>query len=452
MDGQGKLKSKKIDQMVDRELCANLIIRHGLPFKFVEYQELRTWISYLNPYATLVSRNTIKSDISKIFMKEKIMLKEELKNISSRICLTSNLWTSCTTEGYIALTTHYVDSNWKLKSKILNFCHLLLPHTGFELSKKINECLHEWGIEERIFSLTLDHVSSNDVLIKTLKSQFVLQNSLICDGEFFHVRCCAHILNLMVQEGLKVIGDTLNQIRESIKYVMGSESRMMKFKQCFEKIGDINALSALCVDVPTRWNSTFFMLQSALKYQQVFSSLHLVDENYKYCPSEEKWKRVEKISAFLSPFYEITNLISASSYPTSNLYFLQVWNIQCLLMDSVKDEDEAIRDMAERMIVKFDKYWNEYSIVLAFGAILVPRIKLETLGFCYERIDPLCWEVKLEKIKEKLYKLFSQYCTKNSTSPVLKRKHSDLSSFATPSSFDVSYLLCSNLIIIVHIK
>jgi len=56
MDIHGKLKAKKIDQMVSRELCANLIIRQGLPFKFVECPELRTWITYLNPKATLVSR------------------------------------------------------------------------------------------------------------------------------------------------------------------------------------------------------------------------------------------------------------------------------------------------------------------------------------------------------------------------------------------------------------
>jgi len=91
---------------------------------------------------------------------------------------------------------------------------------------------------------------------------------------------------------------------------------MMKFKQCIEKIGDIDAKTTLCIDVPTRWNSTYLMLQSVLKYQRVFVSVHLVNEDY--CLSEEKWKRVKKIRVFLLPFYEITNLIPASSYPTSN--------------------------------------------------------------------------------------------------------------------------------------
>jgi len=53
-------------------------------------------------------------------------------------------------------------------------------------------------------------------------------------------------------------------------------------------------------------------------------------------------------------------------------------------------------------------------------------MKLETLRYCYEKIEPLTWEVKLEKMKDKLYKLFSEYYSKNETSPLLKHKHTDL--------------------------
>nr|KYP73803.1 Putative AC transposase [Cajanus cajan] len=203
---------------------------------------------------------------------------------------------------------------------------------------------------------------------------------------------------------------------------------MIKFKQCLKKFSDINSSSVLCLDVPTRWNSTFLMLQSALKYQRVFGSLHLVDENYKYFPSDEEWERATKICKFLQPFYEITTLISGTSYPTSNLYFLQVWKIQCLLMGSVTDEDKVVRDMAGLMIEKFEKYWDEYSVVLAFDAILDPRMKLETLGYCYERIDSLTWEIKLEKVKEKVYMLFSHYFSYGSKLNAQNLKRKDVSS------------------------
>jgi len=49
--------------------------------------------------------------------------------------------------------------------------------------------------------MTLDNAFTNDVLQNTLKRQLLLQNGLIYGGEFFDIRCCAHILNLFVQEG-----------------------------------------------------------------------------------------------------------------------------------------------------------------------------------------------------------------------------------------------------------
>jgi len=59
-------------------------------------------------------------------------------------------------------------------------------------------------------------------------------------GEFFHIYCCAHILNLIVQEGLKVFGNDLDQIRNNIKYVRGSETIMVEFKQCLEEFGNVD--------------------------------------------------------------------------------------------------------------------------------------------------------------------------------------------------------------------
>lgn len=44
-------------------------------------------------------------------------------------------------------------------------------------------------------------------------------------------------------------------------------------------------------------------------------------------------KKGVKICALMFPFYETTNLIYGTSYATSNLYLLQVWKIQCVLMD-----------------------------------------------------------------------------------------------------------------------
>ena len=36
-------------------------------------------------------------------------IKSILANVHGRICLTSNIWTVVTTQGYMAVTNHYVD-------------------------------------------------------------------------------------------------------------------------------------------------------------------------------------------------------------------------------------------------------------------------------------------------------------------------------------------------------
>jgi len=330
-----------------------------------------------------------------------------------RICLTSDCWTSCTTEGYICLTAHFVDEKWMLNSKILSFCKMEPPHTGRELAGKVFNCFKEWGIDRKIFSLTLDNASANDSMQNILKEHLSLQNSLLCGGRFFHVRCCAHILNLIVQEGLKVASDALYNIRESIKYVKASEARMINFNDCVNQVGGIDTKVGLRLDVPTRWNSTYVMLESALKYRRAFVSLSLLDQSFKYCPSSEEWRRGQLMRDFLHPFYIITNLFSGSSYPTSNMYFMQIWKIECLLRDNIKCGDPLIEDMSRRMKGKFDKYWSDYSVILAIASVLDPRMKFNLLEFCYKKFDPINWREKLDNIKANLFSLYAEYESKN---------------------------------------
>jgi hypothetical protein len=43
------------------------------------------------------------------------------------------------------------------------------------------------------------------------------------------MRCCTHILNLIVQNGLKEITDSIQKIRDSVKYFRRSQVRNIVF-------------------------------------------------------------------------------------------------------------------------------------------------------------------------------------------------------------------------------
>ena len=98
---------------------------------------------------------------------------------------------------------------------------MLPPYSDVELLRKVIEIIIDWGIDMKIFSLTLDNAFINDNMQLNLKTQLSLKESLLYDSEFFYIHYCTHILNLIVQEGLKVVSTSYQKIRKSIAYVKG---------------------------------------------------------------------------------------------------------------------------------------------------------------------------------------------------------------------------------------
>ena len=72
----------------------------------------------------------------------------------------------------------------------------------------------------------------------------------------------------------------------------------------------------------------------------------------------------------------MTLLFSESKYPTTSLYFPNVWKIQCRLNKEANSPDFLINEIAFNMKTKFQKYWDYYSVILLFFIILDSRYKL----------------------------------------------------------------------------
>jgi hypothetical protein len=87
-----------------RKLLVATIIKHELPFSFVEYDGIREMTRYLRSNVPLISRNTAKANLVKMHLLEKQKVKSLLNVYTERISLTSDMWTSLTTDRYICLT------------------------------------------------------------------------------------------------------------------------------------------------------------------------------------------------------------------------------------------------------------------------------------------------------------------------------------------------------------
>ncbi|XP_056695190.1 zinc finger BED domain-containing protein RICESLEEPER 2-like [Spinacia oleracea] len=231
-DNPNGLAGNDFDQKTYLKLFAQSIIAHGYPFKMAEHPRTRKLHDYLNRNVKTVCRNTITKCCMSEYNDLKKNLFDTLGASTSRICLTSDLWQACTINSYLVLTAHYIDSSWKLRSKILNFQHFVSSHTGNEIYEFVQALIREWGIEKKVFTITVDNATNMDLFATRLECDLHACSPLPMNGKYFHIRCCAHILNLIVQDGLSVINGCIVKVREGVKYITLTEGRKVKFKQC----------------------------------------------------------------------------------------------------------------------------------------------------------------------------------------------------------------------------
>lgn len=261
------------------------------------------------------------------------------------------------------------------------------PHTAEVIADVLFECLLDWNIDRKLSTLTLDNCSTNDLVVAMLS---VLVNrfspdSLLLGGRFLHMRCAAHILNLIVKDGLDAIGDSIDRIRESVYYWTATPKRVEKFEETARQL-HINSKKKLAHDVKTRWNSTYSMLSSALIYKSVFPRLKQCDSAYKSLPTEHDWLLASEICDRLEFFYVLTEMFSATSCPTANKIFIYICEIRLKIDCWLDSEYTAVKLMAKKMIEKFKKYWEDIHKVFSIAIILDPRFKFKTIDYYYDQI------------------------------------------------------------------
>ncbi|GKE95725.1 zinc finger BED domain-containing protein RICESLEEPER 2-like protein [Tanacetum coccineum] len=93
---------------------------------------------------------------------------------------------------------------------------------GEALGQAVENYLIEWCLKN-ILTITVDNVSSNDKAIDYVKEKLVkLGDNCILKGKWSHVRCFAHILNLVMQDRLNERGISVDHMRAVYEHVFDS--------------------------------------------------------------------------------------------------------------------------------------------------------------------------------------------------------------------------------------
>jgi hypothetical protein len=399
----------EFNQDKSRRELANMVALHDFPFSIVEYAGFQKFVKSLNPLFKLVCRTTVRDDCLESFREERSALRQIISTSGCRVSLTADMWTSVQRLGYLCVTCHYIDNNWKLQKRIIRFALMESLHDGLQMYNLMLKTIQYWHIEDKLCIITLDNASVNGSMMDDLRNNLSKRNLLIGGGALFHIRCAAHVLNLIVQDGLRVMGGIIDSIRESVKYIRSSQAREELFDSVVEKLG-IECTKKPSLDVASRWNSTYLMIESVFPYQEAFVELGKQDKQFKFAPSEKEWALAEELRKLLRTFFAATKVVSGTKYPTSNRYFHEIWNVKLLLDRQAKNKNVIIASMVHEMHENFDKYWKESYLLNCIPLILDPRYKRGFVKFRLEQaFGKKDSEHHIAKVDEVMHTIFKEY-------------------------------------------
>ncbi|CAN1125141.1 Zinc finger BED domain-containing protein RICESLEEPER 1 [Linum perenne] len=404
-----------------------MIIVDELPFSFVEHRGFKRSMDVCCPEFDIPSRRAIREDCFKLFIAERQKLKDYLRTAcAGRVLIKTDTWKSVQNLNYMCITTHFVGHDWKLHKKVISFSRIT-SHKGSDIGAGIARCPDEWGLK-RLFTVTVDNASANDSATKYLHRKLHGWGTQFLSGNYLQVRCVCHIINLIVQDGLNKIGMSVRRVREALRWDRASPA----CEECFRNAVAIRKMKCKKIpllDVPTRWNSTFSMLDTTSAYEKAFKVLENMEINFVEdleaktyqgevigVPSCSDWDSVRVLSSHLKFFSDMTRVASGTSYVTINLYLKEVTKLFYHIKKMKRDEETVISTMATSMKEKVKKYWSEdvanvkVNRLVYIGAILDPRKKMEIIPYSFKLIYDLtqCAEL-VEMVRSELHALFDLY-------------------------------------------
>lgn len=153
----------------------------------------------------------------------------------------------------MAVTVHWVDVNWVIKSSFLGFVRFNTPHTGDDSCDVFLEIIREWGLQRMVHSMATvkpaDMINSVELLriepdASTCWHQYKATRNLL-------VRCMAQVLDLAVNECIKLRHRKLTKMRKLLTSRRSSNKGQDQFDDMKIKMGLTCRLSGL--EVETRW-------------------------------------------------------------------------------------------------------------------------------------------------------------------------------------------------------
>ena len=237
-------------------------------------------------------------------IKQKV--KDQL-NTASAVCLTMDIWTSRTSQGYKTVACHFIDESCQLKTFVLETFHLNVAHTAENIATELERIAEEWKVSEKVVALVTDNAANAMATARITRWK--------------HIPCFAHTLNLIVKGALEADPSLVTlkkKCKDIITFFHHSSKASDKLSEIQKQLGVPE--KKLIQDIETRWNSTFYMFELIFEQHEAATTTLCLQTKSEMCLLVEDLELIKTALEILRPFQSATVEMSADK-------FVSVWNI-----------------------------------------------------------------------------------------------------------------------------
>lgn len=379
-----KLPSSKVNRITAG--IARYIIDDMRPFSTVDSASFRGMISECEPRYKFPARSTFSEKVIPSMYQTVVgRVKTELKQAET-VAWTTDSWTSCATKSFVTITAHFINSDLELCSRVLQTRELSESHTGEHVGNVLLEASKEWDC--KVSALSTDNASNMKIAAQTAKIPV-------------HMGCFAHTLNLASGKALNVneVHKCLSKMRSIVGYFHRSTTAAALFNQK-QKMLQLPE-HKLIMDVRTRWNSSYLMVERFLE-QQVAVIATLSDESLKkqseiksiHAASlldQQDVYQCEQFLELMKPLYHATLAMSPDQRPTVGLVLPLLQKLKEFYIP--QEQDSSFQKKIKNAILTNlqTRYTNEELVAfLEEASALDPRVKDTVQEDTWQRLHEKC--------------------------------------------------------------
>ena len=295
--------SKEHKRLTDA--VTNCIARDVLPIHTVDKAGFRELVAVLNPRYDLPHKDYFsRIAIPSLYEETRAKLLHKMHEEIVCYSATADLWSSCTTQPYMCLTVHYIDSKWVLQSHCLQAHYIPEDHTGQQLQDALGISLDEWYLDpKKLVSITTDSASNIRLACQLLKWK--------------RLSCFGHNLDLAINKGLN--DQRIDRVINLCRKVVAAFSHSWKRKRDLQEVQEQKNLPVkqLKGDVSTRWGSKAGMIERILEQQDAIRVVLAQDRKTSHLVlSWQDFYVLQSVMAAIKPFQDLTDLLSGEKRVT----------------------------------------------------------------------------------------------------------------------------------------